>query len=375
MSKTKIALFAFRKRHKHFFDSLSEDCPYTKVLFSQRSFKMSLKGIVQVSKADFRKACFFAVEEFGVKSVIKVPKVLLSIYFSFMARVHFLRYYALLDNAYTKVLIWNGGKFRERIAIEVATIQNIKIYYFENGLLPNTMVFDSQGINYENSVPRKRIFFENYKSTITLPQNLVPRIGKDRDSFKGAKNLLPTEYIFVPFQVDADTQILMQSPWIKNMRMLFDVIEKLSKDTKYHFVLKEHPSSGVKYSDLHQRTKNIPQINFHNSHSTQHLIEKSLAVITINSTVGIESLLFHKKVIVLGDAFYAIEGISYAISDFEALLKIVIRIKKEKIHKNIVDNFLKYLYNDYLIQKDTTYKDEMCKRILAKNLEDNINAK
>jgi len=364
MSKPKIALFAFRKRHKRFFDALIEHCPNAKVLFSQKSFKLSFKGLAYLSKADFSKACFFAVEEFHVKSMIKIPKFLLLNYFNFLAQIHFLRYYALLDADYKKLLLWNGGKFRERIAIEVAKTFHIQVYYFENGLLPNTLVFDAKGINYDNSVPREKSFYEKYHASITLPTSLIPRIGKGREVFQGTKKSLPKQYIFVPFQVDSDTQIIMQSPWIKDMKALFSLIETLTATTSYHFVFKEHPSSTVKYPHLHQKAKKNPQIHFHNSHNTQNLIEKSMAIITINSTVGIESLLFHKKVIVLGDAFYAIEGISQRARDFESLLKIVKTFKNEILDTNLVNNFLKYLYNVYLIHQDHNYEKEICKRLL-----------
>jgi len=365
MIEDKIALFAFRKSQKRFFDTLMKHCASTHILFSQHSIKLALRAIKFLSKADFSKACYFAVEEFPLKSRIRIPRILLSMYFQGLARIHFLRYYAVLDKQYTKMLIWNGGKFRERIAIEVANILNIKVYYFENGLLPHTTVFDSKGINYFNSVPREALFYQNYHSNITLPKSLVPRKGKGRKIFKGNKRPLPDSYIFVPFQVDSDTQIIMQSPWIKDMNALFEIIEQLSQSTNYHFVLKEHPSSGIKYPHLHQKVKDNTQIYFHNSHSTQNLIEQSLAVITINSTVGIESLLFHKKVIVLGQACYAIEGISLFAPDSLTLEKILKNIENHSINEKLIDNFLKYLYNTYLIHKNDDYEKEICKRLLA----------
>jgi len=126
------------------------------------------------------------------------------------------------------MLIWNGGKFRQQIAIAIAKQKGIKVYYFENGLLPNTLVFDQKGINFENSVPRDRYFYEAYQSYVPLPKALVPRIGKKRAIFEGDEEELPETYIFVPFQVDYDTQIITQSPWIKNMRMLYELIEKIA---------------------------------------------------------------------------------------------------------------------------------------------------
>ena len=238
------------------------------------------------------------------------------------------------------------------------------MYYFENGLLPNTMVFDEQGINFENSIPRDPDFFRDYMQKADLPKELVPRIGKGSQKIVGEKEMLPSKYIFVPFQVDYDTQVISHSHWIKNMRMLFDVIEKAAQNSDYAFVLKEHPSSGVEYDDLHTRAAHLPNISFKNTYSTQELIENSEAVITINSTVGMESLLFHKRVIVLGEAFYGIEGITYQAHDQKALVERIESIKVWEIDTNLIDNFLTYVYNDYLIHKNDKMYEIMCQRLL-----------
>jgi len=90
-------------------------------------------------------------------------------------------------------------------------------------------------------------------------------------------------------------------------------------------------------------------------------------VITINSTVGIESLLFHKKVIVLGDAFYNIEGITYEARDQKTLLEIIDTIEVLKLDTKLIGNFLKYLYNDYLIPKNDKMYMIMCQKLLQNN--------
>jgi len=366
-----IALFAFRTSQKLFFEKVIQNCHTEQlaIISTKNSFKMSLSALAKLKEVKLTDACDFAVAEFYAKTNLKIPKILLTLYFKLFSYINFLRYYATLNDKYTKMLIWNGGKFRQRIALEVAKVKKIKVYYFENGLLPNTMVFDAKGINYENSVPRNKDFYENYSSAIALPTELVPRVGKSREIFTGEKEVLPPKYIFVPFQVDYDTQIISNSHWIKNMRILFDVIENIAKESEYHFVLKEHPSSGVEYLDLYERANMISNISFRNTYSTQELIEKSLAVITINSTVGIESLLFHKKVIVLGDAFYNIEGITYAVKNEEALLNIVQNVENLEIDIEIINNFLKYLYHDYLILKDDERYVKICHRLLEKRTE------
>jgi capsular polysaccharide export protein len=334
------------------------------ILSTKSIWMVSMKAFGRYKDVNTDDACNFAVDEFYAKTNLGIPKMVLSAYFKMFAYINFLRYYTALDDTCTKMLIWNGGKFRQRIALEVAKLKKIQVFYFENGLLPNTIVFDNQGINYENSVPRELDFFKNYSSTVELPKELVPRIGKGKEKFVGDKDGLPPKYIFVPFQVDYDTQIITHSHWIKNMRMLFDVIEKVSKNTQYAFVLKEHPSSGVTYDDLYRRADKIENMSFKNTYSTQELIERSQAVITINSTVGMESLLFHKKVIVLGDAFYNIEGITYKASDENTLREVIGAIESVQLDTQIIDNFLKYVYMDYLIPKNDKMYEIMCQRML-----------
>jgi len=367
-SKDKIALFAFRNSRKRFFEKIVAECPHENfnIIVSKKCYALSFKGWDKLKNAHLQSAYDFAVAEFYAKTNLKIPLFLVQSYFKLFSMLNFLRYYAALDHGYNKMLVWNGGKFRQQIALEVAKIQKIKVYFFENGLLPNTMVFDDKGININNSVPREKSFFKNYHASTELPTQLVPRVGKDKEIFKGQKETLPSSYIFVPFQVDYDTQIISHSKWVKNMRMLFDVIEKISQESAYHFVFKEHPSSGISYEDLYARIKEMPNLHFRNTYSTQELIEKSEAVITINSTVGLESLLFHKKVIVLGDAFYTIDGIAFSAKNQQELIEKIEKIKTLSLDHEAVDHFLKYLYHEYLVQKNNTIHKTICQKIRAK---------
>ena len=315
-------------------------------------------GLKDINKVNFSSAIKFAVDEFYAKTELKIPRFLVSTFFTIMAYFNYFRYYKLLSKRYGKMLIWNGGKFRQRIAIQIARLFDTKVYFFENGLLPNRIVLDPRGINYENSVPRTKEFFYNYKNDKALPKEITPRIGKHQEKFNVETKPLPKKYIFVPFQVDYDTQILTHSHWIHNMRELFELIESIAHNFEFEFILKEHPSSGKNYPDLHKKTKKLKNIRFENGYSTQELIQKSLAVITINSTVGVESLLFHKKVIVLGNAFYAIDGLTFKVATKEEIIKVLTNIEKIKLDDNLVDNFLKYLYYDYLIEGNFIDYDE-----------------
>ena len=366
-----MLLFAFRKSHKGFFETVlkeSKSPSSFKVLSTRELIFPSCNGFSDLKKVDFKPACDFATKELFAKVNLKFPKIFIYVFFYIMAYINYFRYYKALSQGYTKMLLWNGGKFRQLIAIEIAKLKGIHVYYYENGLLPNKVVLDPKGINYNNSVPRDREFYENYVNDKELPQKLVPRVTRHVDKFSSDnKSSLPNEYIFIPFQVDYDTQIIKNSPWVHNMRELFDVIENLAKNTKCNFILKEHPSSGINYPDLHKRAENITNLSFQNGYSTQELIQNSMAVITVNSTVGVESLLFHKKVIVLGNAFYTIDGISKSVRKLDELIEVVQNIEDIDLPEVLIDNFLRYLNYDYLISND----DDICKKFAEYLLKDN----
>ncbi len=348
----KVLLFAIRSSHKKFFIELKkEDSNLFDIVFPKYRFVFTLRGLKDLKHINLEPAITFAVEEFRIK-VIPLPKVILNLYFRSLALFYYLVYYSVIDKKYSAILLWNGGKCRQRVAIEIAKLHGIKTIFFENGLLPNRLVLDNNGINADNSVPRDRVFFENYHNNLSLPNSLIPRRPKNQKKFQTSLVSLPESFIFVPFQVDSDTQIITNSKWIKDMRQLFDTIEQLSKVVSLKFVLKEHPSSSRNYPDLHKRADISDNISFANGYPTQELIERSLAVITINSTVGVESLLFKKRVVVLGDAFYRIDGITKGADNQIELQKVIENLDSWIFEEELVNNFLKYLYYDYLIPKD-----------------------
>ncbi len=245
------------------------------------------------------------------------------------------------------LVVWNGKKFHQAIAVEVAKSLGIQSVYFENGVLPNTTTMDFQGVNATNSLPRYASFYKNlhFDKTLALPTQLTPRLAKTKK--KKFENALHEDYIFVPFQVAYDTQIIQHSPYFKNMFALFETLEWLTERTTIHFVIKEHPSDKVSnYSTLHE-TKN-PQIHF-SSDNTQKLIENATAVMSINSSVVIESLLLKKHVIVLGEAFFAIDGIVKTAKNKEEIYAILETLSTWHTDTKLNEKFLKYLYFEYLV--------------------------
>ncbi len=349
----KTLLFAVNSKQKKFFAQIKNHMGSDTVLVeSKRLLIPSLKALRYLPKADLSAPVALKRDDFLAKRGRWLPAWLLEPVFRLEAAWNFLRYFRVITPEYGQLMVWNGILFRQAIAVEIAKLHGMRVVYAETGLLPGRITVDPKGVNYYNSAPRERHFFEAYRCDKPLPGTLIPRNPKNAGKFASARKIaLPERYVFIPFQVDYDTQILTHSPWIRDMRMLFDQIEAISREVpELHFLFKEHPSSIKSYPDLHARAERSERLMFANAWPTQKLIEKSVAVITVNSTVGIESLLFHKRVVVLGNAFYAIDGITKRARNREELLERMQDLSQWKPDTSLIDNFLKYLYYEYQIE-------------------------
>lgn len=278
--------------------------------------------------------------------------------FHFIKKLHSLLLYNLYSYSFRKskithLLIWNGLKFRQQIAVLAAKKLNIQCLFIERGAFPNTTTLDKNGINYINSVPRDRKFYENYINNTT-----PPRLNEGSDRPRS----LPNNYIFIPFQVNTDSQIILFSPWLKNM---FDLIDNVKSAVSLEnniptIVFKTHPSCP---QDYHHIAKEIgsftDKIKFIDDIPTSVLIQHSCAVATINSSVGMEALLMRKKLIVMGQAFYNIDGICLQATTLESLIHSLNNIKDWQPDSKLTDSFLNYLKSDYIVDGHWKSSDEM----------------
>ena len=306
------------------------------------------------------------------------------------------------------VILYNGGSVIEQLMLYICRKNGIETFFLEEGYFrPYTITVDKKGINYDSSIPRDRDFYEKIKvldfekkigifglKDISFKnmesENKFNKIGRkvlntlgfflnfknehkmntirgylvqeyNVLKFKKMKNeniILPKNYIFVPFQVHSDTQILFNSAQIKSMEKLVEVIirelDKYNKNSKEKLavIFKEHPKDigRINYKKLYKNYENKKEVIFLKKYDMNKLIKNSQIVITINSTVGIEALSQYKKVITLGKAFYNIEGIVEECVNFEKLNKLIDKNIGLEVNKDLIDKFLNYLRFKYNIE-------------------------
>jgi capsular polysaccharide export protein len=254
------------------------------------------------------------------------------------------------------IAIFNGNRLPEQAVKNIAAKLLVPVVHFENGLLPNTTTFDLSGVNDANSLPRVADFYRQHvlSDIVENPQHrtLVQRKfhrAKSRHSKRSDfYQPLPSRFVFVPFQVHFDSQVLLNSPRIKSMRELYrwiDVVAKNCDDPELTFVIKEHPSDPHRYDDLYQKN---PRIVFSNI-DTAELIDRAEAVVTLNSSVGMEALFLNKRVFVLGSACYAIEGISQPIDSLSSLTTAINHLDQWEVDVDLIEKYIDYLRSVYCV--------------------------
>jgi capsular polysaccharide export protein len=230
------------------------------------------------------------------------------------------------------VFCWNGTKGYRFLLMQAAKRTGHYTIYLEDCPLPERVSVDKKGINFGNSLPRDKRFFEEWarqNSHLTgswkvvrdqIRQRQALRQNMNTPSNKPEQDLSQAKYIFCPLQVPGDSQLTVYGGWCrtveKTIRLLHDCSHLLPEGVQFR--LKEHPSAKVKFTSLITDLQS-DRFVLDNATDTVELIKHSKGVVTVNSSVGLEALFFDKPVATLGKAFYGIDGITRQISSVAGL--------------------------------------------------------
>ncbi len=344
-------------------------------------YRSDLPTDIQINSADIEKIIKFSLIKAQHRSFDLIRTMLYKRQAlenqAYNAINYFYRY--ILEQDIDLVCVWNGTLIPLAAATKVAGLLGRKILYFENGYLPNTTTVDPKGVNSNNSLMGKpRAFYDsvevdrrNLDRLYTSPMDIRPlkatwfqRMINVKPQGSNESIELPKRYIFLPFQVHDDTQVLLHSPLIKDMtqltKVVFEAVQIHNRATgdALSIIAKEHPSDfgRVDYESL-KREYQGKNIQFLRYYPTPDLIEQATGVVTLNSSVGVEALLQHKPVITLGNAFYNVPGLVCHVTDPANLAQAITWIDQEPDHQ-LIDRFLYYLRYHYLTEGNRRQPDE-----------------
>lgn len=273
--------------------------------------------------------------------------------------VRLLRKYTglLSNNDCSHVGVWNGKKFRQALFVIAAKQLGKSVLFFEIGPLPGYSMVDSQGVNAFSSIPKSADFYQVWAQRHLLMAQTIPVQTKQQ--------------VFIPFQVVEDSNIYLHSPWIQDMHHLFNEVKALARSyPTIQFVFKQHPKCSEKYDDLMATC--LPNMRFENTLPSTKLIAESQAVITINSTVGMEALLQHKPLLVLGEALYDFAPLTLPVRDSLAFHSAFAQVLDGwRAPALLTKAFVHYLETEYAVpgdamkSADESHFDAMTRKVLS----------
>ncbi|WP_444931469.1 hypothetical protein ACJJIF_06740 [Microbulbifer sp. SSSA002] len=197
------------------------------------------------------------------------------------------------------ITLWNGLVHYQQDFISLTKELNPKqkYCYIEAGWFPQkgTYYQDSKGVNAESSI------------ALTCPPSISAKERETLNHWKkkyhiqrGRYAIKDSGYIFVPLQLETDTNITMFSPFKTMAKFIEWVIN--NTDEKQKIIIRPHPIHPV-IPEL--ETKNIPgRVTFDSETPICKLLAECSAVIGINSTVLLESLIYNKPTYALGNGLF-----------------------------------------------------------------------
>lgn len=294
------------------------------------------------------------------------------------------------------LLVWNGSGLTAALAVHVARARGLPVVFGENGYLPGTLQLDPQGVNHSASITgavregratlapdaerdaRLVRALEDFRAGRAPPtqaksrpvradwraklirefarlfevETWTPAARLSPNDFPERLEKLPARFVLLPFQVSHDSQLILHSPLVGgDMRRLLDAVHSAMRDVdpNLRLVVKLHPAERSRvlggYRDLPRK---YPDVQFTARHPLNDLLARCAAVVTINSTVGFEGIVFEKPVVTLGRNFYAAPGLVTPverIEDLPAALRDALKRPPDAERRRA---FLRYVYFRFL---------------------------
>ncbi|MUI52510.1 capsular polysaccharide export protein, LipB/KpsS family [Aliivibrio fischeri] len=312
----------------------------------------------------------------------------------------------ILNEDIDLVLLHNDLRWQHSIAIEICKKYNVNYLVTEQGLFrPYTTIVDDFGVNafsqvkldFENK--RKFIvsdigcniksthnsFFSYYKFTkYLLLSKLGKAIGYDskyvhkrhtiseyvirfcKQNLFVSKNVSNDKFtrriVFVPLQLELDTQLLIHSDFNNNE----EVIENISssffncdKANDYDLVFKLHPNDTQNY-------KFDPRVKITKSIIDDSFLDNVDLVISVNSTAVLNVLETKIPVITIGRSIYDVEGVAQY-SSIDKLSSNIDSALRNEFSISNRKNYIEYLKKEYSIHgAGYDYPVNEIKKILRK---------
>lgn len=204
------------------------------------------------------------------------------------------QYRKLLDDfAPDRIFVWNGQ--HEHLQDFMSTAKQThegRFIYMECGWFPQkgTIYFDSEGVNAASSIAMQPMppLNPDERQQLDIWQQNYAKVNSTE---------VISKRIFVPLQVETDTNITLYSPF-KSMQEFVNYLSSWVPQ-EYSVVLRPHPLAAPSA----QPTTPRPGFLLESHVPVEQLIDTAELVVGINSTVLLQALARKKPVICFGNGF------------------------------------------------------------------------
>lgn len=263
-------------------------------------------------------------------------------------------------------LAWNALGSTRYAFLQGARDAGCPAFAMELAPLPGRVTLDARGVNWRNSVPRDALAFEAWagddparrgQDWRRLRDGLNARAARRADVGQEAGDLGDDPFIFVPLQVPADSQIKLFAGWVESVEGLIDALGRCAPRLPqgWHLRVKEHPSAreslGARLAAV--AASSGGRIIVDNATDSFAQLAASRAVLTINSSMGLQALFWDKPVLVTGQAFFAIPGITTPVASETALAEALDDPGAARFDPGLRDVFMSYLDQYYYVPAET----------------------
>jgi capsular polysaccharide export protein len=260
-------------------------------------------------------------------------------------------------------IVWNGLTGTRLAFADAARDSGRATIFVERAPLPGRITVDPQGVNAASSLPVDPEFYRDWAADTPRPAgpgwralggDLVARASRRRSAVAQGKAdaaLGAHPFLFCPLQVPDDTQVTRFAGWCGGMdgflAALADAAAQLPEG--WHLRLKEHPSSKRSLAGALTAMRNRlgDRIVIDNTTDTFAQVAAARAVVTLNSSVGLQAFFRDKPVIVMGAALFRIPGVITPADGPDQLAGLFAAPCALRFDPDVRDAFMRYLDEVY----------------------------
>lgn len=201
---------------------------------------------------------------------------------------------------------WNGLGGSRQAFLLAARDAGLAVLHCELAPFPGRITLDPVGVNAESSIPTDLASFDTSDRWRALGQTLTARTSRRADV--GQSDGTPQgNYLFCPLQVPNDSQVTLFAGWTGDMPGFLTALTEAARHLPdgWHLRLKEHPSAKTPLTAALQPLLATGRAVLDNATDSFAQLAAAHAVVTLNSSMGLQAFFHDKPVITLGRAFFA----------------------------------------------------------------------